>query len=503
MSARHSETTVSLLTDLLELCHDDPDTFNSAVLGRPEYWQGQRSICEAVTRHSTVIVPTGNSVGKSYLAAGIALWWLYTRPGSLVACTAPSQTLLGTVLFKEIRKAKSKSRIRLFGHVTSSPGASPQEVRFNSEGWQILGIATKGVERLSGQHHANLLQIVDEGSGVEPEIWEALDSQNPEKRVVFGNPLRPDGRFKQDHDTALAQRRSNVPESQRIVSIPIPSTDSPDIDLERSPRGLADRKFLRDTERDYGKGSLFWITHVDAKFPSQSHELLIPSGWVGRCKDPGIIATAEALRSKGRGGKRVLSWDISTGSGADSSIHCVRDGLGILDWLESAFVGVPEGVALFAELMRQWDVQDEDAIYDAGGPGRDAPKYFQAHRISPTAYHGGAPTKGKWANRRTRVFWKLRQRLDPERPLDLDPDPPRPESVWDPIPALSKAKIQPPFAIPDHLFTERLRQELTGLRYELRGGKIALEEKEDFVKRLGRSPDAADALAMSFYASGD
>ena len=53
------------------------------------------------------VVPSGHSVGKSRLAALPILWWLFTRRGSLVLVTAPSANLIGSVVFKEFRKAKN------------------------------------------------------------------------------------------------------------------------------------------------------------------------------------------------------------------------------------------------------------------------------------------------------------------------------------------------------------------------------------------------------------
>jgi hypothetical protein len=44
-----------------------------------------------------------------------------------------------------------------------------------------------------------------------------------------------------------------------------------------------------------------------------------------------------------------------------------------------------------------------------------------------------------------------------------------------------------------------LLQELVTPTYYMQGGKFRLEEKAQIKKRLGRSPDKADALAMTFY----
>ena len=45
---------------------------------------------------------------------------------------------------------------------------------------------------------------------------------------------------------------------------------------------------------------------------------------------------------------------------------------------------------------------------------------------------------------------------------------------------------------------EELREELVGLEYDLRKDRILLEDKDDIRERIGRSPDKADALALTF-----
>src|SRR5512135_14668 len=233
-----------LVAELLVECEDDPIAFNDLVLGRAPYWSAQERIARALVEHQTVLAVTGNDVGKSYLAAGLILWWLYTRPDSLVITTAPSQTLLGSVVFKEIRRAHRRARVPLPGRITDSPRAAPQMLTIDPAGWHVLGIATRGVERLSGQHETNLLIVVDEASGIEDEIWEALDSQNAVKQAIFGNPIRAEGRFRELSLRAERERTDpTISPAERVVEIRIPATASPDIDLPRSPRGLADQMF--------------------------------------------------------------------------------------------------------------------------------------------------------------------------------------------------------------------------------------------------------------------
>ena len=62
-----------------------------------------------------------------------------------------------------------------------------------SPGWHALGYPTTSVERASGQHAKDLLVIIEEASGVEDEIWNALYSLKYSKLVAIGNPIRAEG----------------------------------------------------------------------------------------------------------------------------------------------------------------------------------------------------------------------------------------------------------------------------------------------------------------------
>jgi hypothetical protein len=59
-----------------------------------------------------------------------------------------------------------------------------------------------------------------------------------------------------------------------------------------------------------------------------------------------------------------------------------------------------------------------------------------------------------------------------------------------------------PYAIPETLIN-RLKPEVGAVHYELNGeGRIVITPKEVVVERLGRSPDALDAMAQ-LHAYGD
>lgn len=461
-------------------CIGSPEDFNEYVLGRGEYWWRQKEICRSVVDYETTVVESGNSIGKSYLAAGLILWWLYTRPGSLVVTTAPSQTLLGTVLFKELRRAHSKSLVELHGKITESANASPQTLVVDTTGHQILGIATRGVERLSGQHAGELLQVIDEASGIEPDIWEALDSQNPTKRVVFGNPIKAEGQFVELAKRGELQNKdASIPDGHRTRLIIVPSTDSPDIREERSHRGLADQKFLRRARETYGEDSLWWRTHILAQRPTVSTEGLLPPEWVD-------FAVNQIRPEQGYGVQhltsvRRLACDLGEGVGRDKTVIVVRDDLGVLEVAASAAWGLPEAAAEMARLARLYNVPDHHCSYDALGIGRDMPNHLHRHRLKARPYRGSASVNGDFANMRSMCAWRLRQRLDPARD-----DPKFP------------GQRQIPFCLKMGPWWVQMREEMTEVKYELVGQKVKLENKEDFMIRLGRSPDWFDALAQSW-----
>lgn len=478
-----STTRRGRLARLLERCRDDPSRFNDVILGRPSLWSKQREVADAIARHKTIVVPAGNSVGKSYLSATILLWWLFTRRNSLAIVTAPSHHLLSSVTFKELRRAHQGSRIPLGGKITQSPGAATQSLSVDGTGWGLIGFSTTSVERASGQHAPELLALVDEASGIEnPEIWDAIRSWNPSILVVMGNPLRSKGEFRELYRRALKELQDpGIPDRHRTVAISIPSTLSPDIHLERSKRGLADAGFIREVERTYGRDSLYWRTHIAAEFPDETADNLLQVAWLdlavtagrSRVVDPKVSALVTC-------GNRRISADLGEGVGRDRTVLVVRDDLGVLEVLASNTWGLAEAAVQIANLARKWAVSPRYISYDALGIGRDLRNHLDNQGLAGCRPYKGAEAGGDgFVNLRSAAAWAFRQRIDPDR-------------------TDAAGQKQPPFAIPPSDSWPALRDELLALTYDLVGGKTRLIRKEDLKAVLGHSPDYADALLQSF-----
>jgi hypothetical protein len=475
-------TTQRALAKVLAACRDDPDLFNRVVLRRPPYWSRQKEIARSVVRYRITVPYTGNAIGKDYAVGGIVPWWLATRPDSMVIVTGPSQTLLGSVTWKEIRRAIERSPIlsRLGIEVSSGIKSSPQLVRIK-DGWHALGYSTTSVERASGQHCRHLLVIVEEASGVEDSIWDALDSLKYSRLLAIGNPLRADGRFIRLIRQAEKDRADGVPPHLAVHAIHVPSTESPDADKEESKYGLADATFLADMARRYGVDSLWYRCHILAQIPAASADVLLPEAWLDWCAAQGRpeLPPGHPVEKT-----RRIGCDLGEGVGRDSSAVLVRDDLGILEVKHGSAMGLPEAAATIAQLARSWKVPPERITYDRVGIGRDFPHHLARHGLTRCVGYAGeaSPQSTDFPNLRSEAAWKLRQRLEPGFPAD----PRRPHSG------------RPPFVIPPGPHWHRLREELRTLTYTLVGRQTRLLPKKDWQAALGHSPDLADALIQTF-----
>jgi hypothetical protein len=496
------DTLEEILDPLRKKYYRHPVSFNEYWLGRRPrdckdrhgYWKRQRQIARSVVTCPVTLVPTGNAVGKSFLAAGLLHWFLSTRRGSLVVATAPTQVQLEEVLWKEVERAYRGARIPLGGRLLRSP----LKVDLGG-GWQALAYSTTKVERFSGHHAADLFAILDEASGVADEIYEAISSLNPSRELLMGNPLRPSGVF---YDRCHARNPlANL--------ISISSLESPHIGLERSPWGLADKTWLEKARADYGEGSLWWTCHVLGEFPDSGVDSVIPGSWLDRASDA----------PHQPGGPRRIAIDLAEGRGGDRSVVVVKDENGLIDLWSSTTASFEATAFQAAAMAQKYEVGDANISYDVAGIGADfGNRLRQFGIVAPIPYRGGNEGGPKHANFRSYSAWRLRQRLDPQRTdiqfgSELSVAPTIDDFVYHParlaidgrvrggtsfiprVQGLSRAQ----FSIPSRFLNGPLREELIGLRYELDlKGRVKLEVKEDYVERLKRSPDLADAFCQSF-----
>lgn len=337
------------------------------------------------------------------------------------------------------------------------------------DGWSIEGWGQGSIESKSGRHSGDLLAIVDEASGCKAGVLEAIDSLNPSRYLFLGNPLRPEGKFFE-----VCQRADDP----LVNVIAIPSLESPHIHLERSRWGLADQTFLRLNRSEYGEESLWWQSHVLARFPGELTQTLLPSPWLA------LAAKLIHVRS----GPVRLGIDIALGRGdGDESCLAWRDDNGVIGSEASNRWTLETLCTRAVAIVKEHRIRGEHVTFDASGVGADFDNRLRsAGVLGAKGYMGGRSGGERYANLRAAAGWALRRRLDPDRSVKAAQDK---AGVYVP---------QKPFALP-HALLVRYRPELQGLRYELDDhGRIQLEPKDRFIARLKRSPNFLDALLMTF-----
>jgi hypothetical protein len=462
--------------DRLADYRDRPADFNRDVLGR-ELWSKQLEVCEAVAKYPTVVVPAGRACGKSYLLAGLCLWWLYTRRGARIITTGPDHRQVVSVLWGELRRAVAEAKVALgYEHLTAGYG-SPQRLTIDSLArWEALGFAALTTEGFSGQHAADLMVIVDEASGITEPIWQAIDGLKACKLVVSGNPIRYGCRFRELHDIA-------VKGSPDITSITISSLECPDAELEHSPRGMADRAFLRWMRTVHGEQSPWWLSNITGIFPGQESVRFIPLAWIDACADS--AALEDELWQEFPEGRPLMAIDIGGGVGADKSVILIRNAKQLLEGFMSDRHGVLDDAQerlepVVVALARKWQIPGDRITYDKAGIGRSFGSYLAAHGLHGAVGYFGAGAGGRYyVNRRSANAYAIKTRLDPHRN--------------DYVPFYCGGVPEWPL----------LRQELAEMRdapMEIQEGyvKQAVEEKASLSERLHHSPDLLDALLQSF-----
>jgi phage terminase large subunit len=463
-------------------CKIDPCRFNDRILNRPPYWSKQREICESIVKFPVTAVKSGNGTGKSFVLGGIVSWFSTLHRSSRTVVCAPTEAQLSGVLWREIVGAFESAERHGIPTGAKFRGLA---IEFGANHLVEGYGGGSSIESKSGRHAGDLLAVIDEASGVEHGVHEAIDSLNPSRRLYAGNPLRPEGKFYEICELSHDNPNINV--------IEISSLESPHAHLQRSPFGMADAGFIENARHEYGEESLWWACHVLGKFPGEMDQALLLMAWLN--------LAAQTLHV--RKGPVRLGVDIAKGLEGDQSMIVARDDAGILNAWWSRVWDL-ETLAKQTRLRAlELDVRPAHITFDETGIGTDFANRLKAVGIEGAKGFMGSHTGGeKFGNLRSMVAWAFRRRLDPGRAAGTTVQPkPEDRLQWQ-----QRSRLEPkvqwseqnPFSIPRELLNT-FRKELQGCRYSLDGGgRIELERKENFVKRIKSSPNFLDAIAMTF-----
>lgn len=450
---------------------NDPAGWVAATTGE-HLWSKQVEVAAALAVHRKVAVKAGHGVGKSWFAGRAVGWWLDVHPpGSAFAVTtAPTDPQVKAILWKEIRRAHRKGQ--LAGRVTES-------AEWKDDLGDLIGMGRKpsdhNEDAFQGLHARYLLAVLDEACGIPQQLWTAALSvaTSAESRVLaIGNPTNPGSYFAEVCAGAPTDGTSGMSRLGWWV-ITISVFDSPNLTGEHVPvevaASLSGPEFVDEARVTWGVGSPLWVSKVTGQFPEDAADGTIPWSWLQACQAEGL------------GGElRIpveLGVDVGGSENGDESVIRARHGMhaGGVWRARSADSEVVVDSVLDAVREVGATAVKVDSIGVGHGVVGSLRRRAAAEVRWPVAVHGvnvseAAPTTPeKFMNLRAWLWWQVGRVMSQHRAWDLSG------------------------------VDEQTLLELSEPRYTEVNGRIRIEEKAEVRKRLGRSPDNADALLLAFY----
>ena len=424
---------------------DEPAAFVEKVLGFHP-WSIQRSILESVRDNKRTAVRSCHGSGKTAIAARIVLWFLAAYPDSRVVTTAPTFTQVRDLLWREIASGVAKGPPGFYGE----PNLTRLEI---TPSWFAVGLSTRTPEHFQGHHAEHLLLVVDEASGVDELIYEAAEGflTAPGARVLLiGNPTSTSGTFYRAFHSDRALYRTfhiSAYDTPNLTGEPVPSA------LQAA---LISDDWVQEKRQQWGEDSPMFQVRVMGNFPTEADDQVI-----------GIGQVEDARRREADPGQPVvIACDVAR-YGSDETVIAVRRGNQIR--LAKAYNGksLMETAGQITDVARQTGADTFRIVVDDAGLGGGVTDRLKEQGWPVEPFNGGerATQPDLYPNRRSESWFAFQEQI---ADVDLDSD-------------------------------EQLAADLVAPRYTLdSAGRRVVERKEQTRKRLGRSPDRADAVLMAF-----
>lgn len=409
----------------------------------PDDWQAEvlGRIGESLARGGPVrlAVASGHGVGKTALMAWIVIWFTATRPHPQVVVTANTRPQLESKTWRELAKWHRLFEFAgLFEH-----GRDRYALRRHPRTWfaQALAWRAESAEAFAGTHERHVAMLFDEASRIDDRIWEVAEGAMTTPGAlwcVFGNPTRNAGRFAECFGS-LSHRWRTMRVDARSASLP-------------------DKGQIAAWIEDYGEDSDFVRVRVKGEFPGAESGSFIPRALVEAARKRRVPG-AETARAP-----LVLGVDPAR-FGADCSVILARQGLAARE--PERFRGL-DNMTLAGMVAERMQRLDPAAVFVDAGAGAGVVDRLRQLGFAPLEvnFAGRARRPDRFANRRAEMWAGMRD--------------------W----------LEAGGSIPDDAL---LAGELEGPRYAFDAADRILLEKKSRMKARGlASPDAADALALTF-----
>ena len=397
-------------------------------------------------------ISSGRGIGKSALVSWITIWMLSTRIGSTTIISANSEAQLRSVTWAEITKWLAMSLNSHWFEVSATrlmpakwlTELVERDLKKGTRYWGVEGRlwSAENPDAYAGVHNFDgVLVIFDEASGIDDSIWAVTSgffTENTPNRfwMAFSNPRRNTGYFYECFNSKREFWTTKVVDARTVEG--------------------TDKQVYQQIIDEYGPESSQAHVEVYGQFPSEGDDQFISANLVD-----------DAMK---RPAYKDLSAPIVIGVdparfGADATVIAIRQGRDIVSIRRHRGDDTMTVVGHVIDVIEEY--KPTLVVIDEGGLGAGIVDRLKEQRYKVKGINFGNKAKNPimYGNKRAEMWGAMKDWL---------------KTASIPLDRFLKTDLISPMMKPDSK------------------GTIFLESKKDMKARGLASPDAADAICVTF-----
>lgn len=532
MAVVQNQQSESVVPHASPLIVNDPMGFAKRCWPLVSFYKEQRDIIHSVRDNDETIGPAGNQLGKDFVTAFIAIWWMMrTRPARVLA-TSPQATQLEDVLFGEINKLLRASRIKLPLHPTHMLVRQKRNNGTYVETGELRGQAVNKGEALLGRHLPRItndspecrhyldmgesgipttLLVVDEGSGMEDEPYYKSETW-AHRRLTIGNCYPTTNFFYKGTQGGDVRRPSGKGYTRKVIKIRADQSPNVKFAMQEIRDGLpVSNTILIPGVKDYPT----YIRHRETWDEQKQAVQLDAEFWEG---EEFFLFPRESLNAAGlriTNGK-PLAMGVDPAEGGDNTCWCIVAEDGVVAVISKR---TPDTSAVMLEtidLIKTFGLKPQNVLFDRGGGKQHADNLRKARELGiandnyPVRTVGFGEPASKPKSKGPKSLGRVVDE-DEEKYVYKN----RRAQMYG---ILSQLVCSEGFAIPHDLLFRQFRPDRKAIYDQLRPLPRLMDRKEGqiylppknrprgakakettIVELVGHSPDEADALVLATY----
>lgn len=390
-----------------------------------------------------ISVRSGHGTGKTYILANLANYIGLTEDDAKIVMTAPVAAQLKNQLIPELKKWSKN----LYPSLDSLVDVKSMEVVYGkiNQNKAVARTARKeNSEALAGVHGKFVLYIIDEASGVDQKIFDVIMGALTGDRFLFvmcSNPTRTVGEFHDSHNKKKKFHRTVHLDSEKSANVK--------------------KSWIKMMEDKYGRDSNTFRVRVNGNFPATQTDAVFSLEDIERLFDSKRIIDDSGIE--------VWSQDVAR-FGDDKNQLYKRKGYRGRGFISSEKQDTMQTASKFTYEYNIAYNKPDYAFFDVIGVGAgvfDRVCQLGLSQICLEANVSNKATNPIYFNKRTEMYFNLQE-------------------------AIKKGFYTQ--------YDEELEEELLSLTYSYTpDGKTKLCSKDEVKEAIGRSPDKADAVALTFF----